>query len=162
MTATTTARPAAVMHQHDTSRTSMMRSDVERPCPTGSCTREPGCRNRNLPCLHEFSIGAFEREAAANGPNADRRRGSHGFGHDRRLRRRGRGVHPARNFLRLGWWPEPRERCPFLQDTGLGRQSDDAGGFWKILSIVSLSSSSAIGLRRRGCRLSREGSTSAP
>lgn len=114
MTATTTARPAAVTHQHDTSRTRMMRSYVRTSCPTGAYTGNLAAGTETFSCLHEFSIGAFEREAAANGPNADRRRGSHDFGHDRRLRRRGRGVHPARNFLRVGCWGEPRRSGPSL------------------------------------------------
>src|SRR5206468_5740062 len=104
MTATTTARPAAVTHQHETSRTRMRRSQVRTSCPTGGYTRNLAAGTATFSCLHEFSMGAFEREAAANGPNADRRRGSHGFGHDRRLRRRGRRVYPSRNLLRIGRW----------------------------------------------------------
>lgn len=65
-----------------------------------------------------------------------------------------------------GWAPphlaEHDSRDGPLWKLGSAVNPTDAGGSWKILSIVSLSSSSATGLRRRGCRLSSEGSTSAP
>ncbi|MGY4427861.1 hypothetical protein ACVWWO_000338 [Bradyrhizobium sp. F1.13.1] len=60
-TTITTATPASVTHQHDTSRNRIKRSGL-KSCPWGSYTGNPGAGTETLSCLHEFSTGALERK----------------------------------------------------------------------------------------------------
>jgi hypothetical protein len=68
MTATTRARPAAVTHQHDTSRIRITRSSVRTSRPARGYTGNLTTGTETFSCLHAFSTGAIERKVIAPMP----------------------------------------------------------------------------------------------